>query len=218
MRLTVLILVIFVCHVYSHESRGLHKILASATGRIVRKAGTSSERAAAAGGASAASAAVSAALMAVNPVAGAASVFLAPLVDGVVQLEKQFMSYLSENMLGNHPFHTVLGRGVRIHATGTTISIQDVASGITVVGTGATVDEAMSMATQKYVTTLLEMGFISKDDLHLAPILTTTEVPCGDNYPKSYCEDQKQQGFCSPRSAYATFMSDNCYATCRGGC
>ncbi|OWF56325.1 hypothetical protein KP79_PYT08281 [Mizuhopecten yessoensis] len=71
------------------------------------------------------------------------------------------------------------------------------------------------MATQKYVTTLLEMGFISRDDLHLAPILTTTEVPCGDAYPKSYCEDQKQRGFCSPRSAYATFMTDNCYATCR---
>ncbi|XP_060072259.1 uncharacterized protein LOC132552135 [Ylistrum balloti] len=219
MRLTVFVFVLFVCCVYGNEFRGLRKVLASATGSHARRAGTSSR---AAGGSAAASAAasagVSAALTAVNPVLGAASVFLAPLTDGIVQLEKQFMSYLSENLLGKHPFHTVLGRGVRIHATANGVTIQDVASGIVVVGTGATVEEAISMATQKYVTTLLEMGFISKDDLHLAPILTTTEVPCGDNYPKSYCEDQKRLGFCSPVSAYATFMSQNCYATCRGGC
>ncbi|XP_033736918.1 uncharacterized protein LOC117325091 [Pecten maximus] len=215
MKLTVFIFALFICHVYGNEFRGLSKILASATKGDVRKAGTSSRSS---GGSAAASAAVSAALTAVNPALGAASVFLAPLTDGIVQLEKQFMSYLSENLLGNHPFHTVLGRGVRLHTSGNSVTIQDVASGIAVVGTGASLEEAMSVATQKYVTTLLEMGFISQDDLHLAPVLTTTEVPCGDNYPKSYCEDRKRMGFCSPVSAYATFMSQNCYATCRGGC
>ncbi|XP_033736758.1 uncharacterized protein LOC117324998 [Pecten maximus] len=218
MRLPVYISVLLVCSVYGHEYRGLGRLLTS--GVDVRKGGTSTGAAtsAASAGSAAASAGVSAALAAVNPVAGAASVFLAPLTEGIVQLEKQFMTYLSDNLLGNHPYHTVLGRGVRLNATGNSVMIQDVASGIAVVGTGATLEEAMSMATQKYVTTLLEMGFISKDDLHLAPVLTTTEVPCGDNYPKSYCEDRKRMGFCSPVSAFAAFMSQNCYATCRGGC
>lgn len=134
------------------------------------------------------------------------------LLGGAKQLIGKITSYLSDNLLGNHPFQVVLGRGVRITKNGNSVSIQDVSSGLTAAGHGATPEDALADATTRFVAMLLQIGIISKDDLHLAPApRTTTATPCGNNFPEHYCNNYKSM--CA-NSVLTSFLKTNCYKTC----
>uniref|UniRef100_A0A194ALN5 ShKT domain-containing protein n=1 Tax=Pinctada fucata TaxID=50426 RepID=A0A194ALN5_PINFU len=122
--------------------------------------------------------------------------------------------HLSHALFDKDPYTTLMHRTVKLTESGNTVSIHDVETGITITRSGNTSMEALEKATQDFLTTLLEGGYISTHDLHLAPVITSTPVPCGDVFPQAYCIMQKGYGHCYARSHLFKFMNENCYQTC----
>nr|XP_022318170.1 uncharacterized protein LOC111121272 [Crassostrea virginica] len=125
--------------------------------------------------------------------------------------------YLLNALFGQSPYTTVMGRGVKLGGSGGIVTIQDIATGIIVSGYGETQELAMGDATANFITTLYKGGYISIDDLHLAPIRTTTALPCADAFPLKVCESYKNLGSCSPAHVTYSFAHTHCTKTC-GGC
>ncbi|XP_062615793.1 uncharacterized protein LOC134277480 [Saccostrea cucullata] len=126
-------------------------------------------------------------------------------------------NYLLNTLFGESPYTTIMGRGVKVMGGGTTVSIKDIATGIVVAGFGETPELAMSQATANLITTLYKGGYISIDDLHLAPVRTTTPLPCADAFPPKVCQGYKKLGSCSPAHVTYSFVHTHCTRTC-GGC
>ncbi|XP_048763665.1 uncharacterized protein LOC125671797 isoform X2 [Ostrea edulis] len=126
--------------------------------------------------------------------------------------------YLLNALFGESPYTTIMGRGVKVTSNaGGIVSIKDIATGIVVAGYGQTQEVAMGDATANLITTLYKGGYISIDDLHLAPIRTTTALPCADAFPPKVCASYKNLGSCSPAHVTYSFAHTHCTKTC-GGC
>ncbi|XP_064624688.1 uncharacterized protein LOC135486099 isoform X1 [Lineus longissimus] len=139
--------------------------------------------------------------------------------DFAVNIFKGFFGKLFENQIGrNYHDDIIMGRAVRItKVDDTTVTILDRASGVKTTGTGANGQEAIENGTKALLETLLLTGKMSLLDLGIQPAVVTTEQPCYDKHPKSYCEEMEGNGLCSPGHQMATFMKTYCFKTC-GGC
>ncbi|XP_061191436.1 uncharacterized protein LOC133199605 [Saccostrea echinata] len=146
-----------------------------------------------------------------------ASAFGQALGEQVTKFVSTAGDYLLNTLFGESPYTTIMGRGVKVSGGGTTVSIKDIATGIVVAGFGETPELAMSQATANLITTLYKGGYISIDDLHLAPVRTTTQIPCADAFPPKVCQSYKNLGSCSPAHVTYSFAHTHCTRTC-GGC
>ncbi|XP_064624689.1 uncharacterized protein LOC135486099 isoform X2 [Lineus longissimus] len=143
-----------------------------------------------------------------------------PIVEKFIGLANDlFFKPLFANQIGrNYHDDIIMGRAVRItKVDDTTVTILDRASGVKTTGTGANGQEAIENGTKALLETLLLTGKMSLLDLGIQPAVVTTEQPCYDKHPKSYCEEMEGNGLCSPGHQMATFMKTYCFKTC-GGC